>query len=237
MIQKIKQYIAKTGKAMQKVARFGLVTLVGSVPIFGEGCANGPRYDATSDMYTDGTAEGVGALAVWSGTRLQSSPNATPQDRSVGLATANLGALLHQSATSRASAPRVNVTVNNSPQRQGLSRNTNSLPDFFVCNYIRDLNRDGKITDNEYIGVKTAFSNSEKITFVAKTKNKQGFKLTFKILAPNGEIVYNKTATISNRMAVDSISFPPRKGKPGNYKAVWEINNNFASSCDFELIN
>jgi hypothetical protein len=77
------------------------------------------------------------------------------------------------------------------------ARAVDELPDFFICNYWYDSNEDGYLDDDEYVGIKDAFSASTDslITFVGYYYDAKDKNIGLKVYEPDGDLFSTKTTT------------------------------------------
>jgi len=70
------------------------------------------------------------------------------------------------------------------------------LPDYFICNYWYDSNDDGYLDDDEYVGIKDAFSTvtDSLITFVGYFYDQKGKEIGLKLYQPNETVYSDRTA-------------------------------------------
>ena len=121
---------------------------------------------------------------------------------------------------------------------------TKLMPQFFTCNYWKDLDNNGYIAENlsEFIGIKNTFKveKDTEISFISHWLNKQGMIRKIVITAPDGTIWKSDTL----RLKSDEVYWHPayhiesmyNKGGAGTWTVKWYLNDVFIESKDFTII-
>ena len=118
-----------------------------------------------------------------------------------------------------------------------------TVPEFFACNKWEDKDKNGRISDDEWKGIKNAFRTSEDIMFVAYVTAPIGTKVACKFLSPMGEAVYQveddvtvyKETNIFQR-GTDKVKNWIDKGGPGLWVMEWYVNGELANRTEVSLI-
>lgn len=121
---------------------------------------------------------------------------------------------------------------------------TTLTPQFFLCNYWKDLNSDGYIESDmsEFIGIKNTFTVGQdtEITFMSHWVGKKGMLRKMVIYSPDGNAWETDTLTIKSD---DSYWHPGyyvksmynEKGT-GVWSVRWYLNDEFVTSKDFTIV-
>jgi hypothetical protein len=72
------------------------------------------------------------------------------------------------------------------------------LPDYFICSYWEDTNKDGLLSSDEFVNVTNEFNADEDtiITFVGYYYDAKGKAIGLKIYDPDGTLIRDKTAEV-----------------------------------------
>ena len=206
-------------------------------------------------LYAIGTGLGVGALAIGNSGCVTPEmyagmsnlhPDMTPREASIA---ASQGIARYQVAKDLAerSRPVVNVNVNTGDAKTVQSENqtkravSKSAPPspplkVFVCNYYKDFNNDGLISDDEYVGIGKKFSRGERIAFVGKLGNHwAGGKGLFKLFDQNGNKMYEHDFECTTDNFTMGIQYPTHSFKPGTYVGTFYYNGRFRGKTEIKV--
>ncbi len=105
-----------------------------------------------------------------------------------------------------------------------------------TCNeYNGDLNKNNRVDDGDFIGLKRVFSRNEKIRVVIMV-NKNLSNLEYRLINKNGELIDSEKAE-GDKMSM-SINRPYFGGLPvGGYTAILNKGNEFMGKIEFEVTN
>ncbi len=121
---------------------------------------------------------------------------------------------------------------------------TQLVPQFVICKYWLDLNKDGYITEDhsEFIGIKNAFQVGQdtEIAFISHWIGKKGMMRKIVISAPDGSAWLTDTLTLKS----DNTYWHPgyytksmyNYGGAGKWTVKWYLNDVFVESKNFTII-
>ena len=110
---------------------------------------------------------------------------------------------------------------------------------FFVCNYVRDFDRDDGIGADEIIGVKRSFNKSERITAVGVNyEDMNGKMLKEELIDGNGNTIKMQRYLLENvdpKGRVLYMVFDPQELQRGNYTVTFYEDDKYLGKTDFEV--
>jgi hypothetical protein len=121
---------------------------------------------------------------------------------------------------------------------------TQLIPQFIICNYWKDLNKDGYIAEDlsEFINIKNTFQVGidTEIGFISHWVGKKGMVRKIVIYDPNNTVQVSDTLTLKSD---DSYWHPGyytkslyNSGGAGIWTVKWYLNDTFIISKDFTII-
>jgi len=110
-------------------------------------------------------------------------------------------------------------------------------PKAFVCNYLKDINEDGRIAyPDEIVGEKRKFTLKEQITFVRGPEGEGNF--IFKVFDGEGRLLGEYNDGLNKKMGdFHAKAYQPGALKPGTYLMVWYNGEKADGSSQIEVVN